>query len=190
RGRPARIIAKMNALLDKNIIAALYQASQAGVEIDLIVRGMCALRPGIREVSDHIRVRSIVGRFLEHSRIYYFANGGEEEVYLGSADWMPRNLYERVEVLFPVKDPLLRERIHHEILDAYLADNIKSRILQRDGSYVRAWQAQGKRKAPSGPDAFNAQEFLIALAEGKQPLAAIPAVPVARHRRLTSGKAR
>jgi len=190
RDRPARIIAKMNALLDKNIIAALYQASQAGVEIDLIVRGMCALRPGIRGVSDRIRVRSIVGRFLEHSRIYYFANAGEEEIYLGSADWMPRNLYERVEVMFPVKDPLLRERIHHEILDAYLADNIKSRILQRDGSYVRAWQAQGKKRAPSGPDAFNAQEFLIALAEGKQPLAAIPAVPVARHRRLTWGKAR
>ena len=102
-GRPARIVAKMNALLDKNIIMALYRASQAGVKIDLIVRGICALRPGIRGVSDHIRVRSIVGRFLEHSRIYHFANGGNEETYLGSADWMPRNLYERVEVLFPVR---------------------------------------------------------------------------------------
>jgi len=101
-GRPAHIIAKMNALLDKNVIMALYRASQAGVKIDLIVRGMCALRPGVRGVSDHIRVRSVVGRFLEHSRIFYFANGGEEEVYLGSADWMPRNLYERVEVIFPV----------------------------------------------------------------------------------------
>ncbi len=133
-GRPARIIAKMNALLDKNIIMALYRASQAGVEIDLIVRGMCALRPGVRGVSDRIRVRSIVGRFLEHSRIFYFANGGEEEVYLGSADWMPRNLYERVEVMFPLKDALLRERVRHEILDAYLADNLKSRVLRKDGS--------------------------------------------------------
>src|SRR6202047_699555 len=103
-GRPAHIIAKMNALLDKNIIMALYGASQAGGKIDLIVSGICALRPGVRGVSDRIRVRSVVGRFLEHSRIYSFANGGEEEVYLGSADWMPRNLYERVEVLFPVKD--------------------------------------------------------------------------------------
>ncbi|HET7441791.1 MAG TPA: polyphosphate kinase 1 [Terriglobales bacterium] len=176
-GRPARIIAKMNALLDKNIITALYAASQAGVDIDLIVRGICALRPGIRGISDRIRVRSIVGRFLEHSRIFYFANGGEEEIYFGSADWMPRNLYERVEVLCPVKEPLLRERIRHEILQAYLADNMKARILQSDGTYLRAWQAQrGKRKLkpPSAAAAFNAQEFLIALAEGKQPPQAIP----------------
>src|SRR5262249_56014372 len=110
-GRPARIIAKMNALLDKNVIAALYRASQAGVEIDLLVRGMCALRPGVRGISDRIRVRSIVGRLLEHSRIFYFANGGEEELYVGSADWMPRNLYERVEVTFPVADSLLKQRI-------------------------------------------------------------------------------
>src|SRR2546426_7772563 len=168
-GRPARIIAKMNAVLDKNIIMALYRASQAGVKIDLIVRGMCALRPGVRGVSDNIAVRSIVGRFLEHSRIFCFANGGQEEVYLGSADWMPRNLYERVEVIYPVKDALLRERVKNEILEAYLADNLKARVLQKDGSYIRAWQAQGKRKPPSGSAAFNAQEFLIAVAEGKQP---------------------
>src|SRR6266487_6388734 len=147
-GRPARIIAKMNAVLDKNIIMALYRASQAGVKIDLIVRGMCALRPGVRGVSDNITVRSIVGRFLEHSRIFCFANGGQEEVYLGSADWMPRNLYERVEVIYPVKDALLRERVKNEILEAYLADNLKARVLQKDGSYIRAWQAQGKRKQP------------------------------------------
>src|SRR5207237_5078280 len=108
-GRPARIIAKMNALLDKNIISALYRASQAGVEIDLIVRGTCALRPGVRGISDHIRVRSIVGRFLEHSRVFYFANGGDKEVYIAIADWMARNLYERVEVLVPLQDELLRE---------------------------------------------------------------------------------
>src|SRR6195256_3238833 len=136
-GRPAHIIAKMNALLDKNIVQALYRASQAGVEIDLIVRGICALRPGIRGVSDRIRVRSIVGRFLEHSRIFYFANGGQEQIYTGSADWMPRNLYERVEVLTPVRDELLRERVRGEILEAYLADNLKARILLKDGTYVR-----------------------------------------------------
>src|SRR6516164_7033152 len=110
-GRPAHIIAKMNALLDKNIIMALYAASHAGVRIDLLVRGICALRPGVRGVSANIHVSSIVGRFLEHSRIYYFANGGEEEVYLGSADWMPRNLYERVETVFPIKDPMLKQRL-------------------------------------------------------------------------------
>ena len=173
-GRPARIIAKMNALLDKNIIAALYHASQAGVEIDLIVRGMCALRPGIRGISDHIRVRSIVGRFLEHSRIFYFANGGQEAIYISSADWMPRNLYERVEIMFPVKDPSLRDRLRHEILDAYLADTVKSRVLRRDGSYVPAWRAAGKRKPPV--PGFSAQDFLLAVAEGKQ--AAMPAVPI------------
>src|SRR5579863_9558280 len=187
QGRPARIIAKMNALLDKNIIMALYQASQVGVKIDLIVRGICALRPGVRGVSDHIRVRSIVGRFLEHSRIYHFANGGNEETYVGSADWMPRNLYERVEVVFPVKDELLRERIHQEILEAYLADNVKSRILQKDGSYVRTWQAQGKRKA-SGT--FNVQEFFLRLAEGKQDLDSIPAAPAFKGRRTPAGKER
>jgi polyphosphate kinase len=176
RGRPAHIIAKMNALLDKNLIAALYRASQEGVEIDLIVRGMCALRPGVRRVSDRIRVRSIVGRFLEHSRIFYFANGGEEEVYMGSADWMPRNLYERVEVIFPLKDALLRERVRREILESYLADNVKSRVLQKDGTYDRIWRVQGKRKPPTGSGAFSAQDFLVALAEGKQPLEAIPVI--------------
>src|SRR5947208_12470775 len=162
-GHPARIIAKMNALLDQNIISALYRASQAGVEIDLIVRGICALKPGIRGVSDHIRVRSVVGRFLEHSRIYYFSNGGEEEVYLGSADWMPRNLYDRVEVMFPLKDAMLRDRVKHEILDSYLADKLKSRLLQKDGRYIRVWPGQGRRKPLIGPSAFSAQEFLMGL---------------------------
>jgi polyphosphate kinase len=187
-GRPAHIIAKMNALLDKNVIMALYRASQAGVHIDLMVRGICALRPGIRGVSDRIRVRSIVGRFLEHSRIFYFANGGQEEVYLGSADWMPRNLYERVEVIFPVKDEFLRERIRREILEAYLADNLKSRLLQKDGSYVRVWKAQGKRKPPSGDAAFSAQDFLIGIAEGKQAPEAIPGPPPRRPARVAAGK--
>lgn len=190
--RPARIIAKMNALLDKKIITALYRASQAGVEIDLIVRGMCALRAGIRGVSDRIRVRSIVGRFLEHSRIYCFANGGEEEIYVGSADWMPRNLYERVEVVFPVRDDLIRERIRREILAGYLADNVKTRLLQRDGSYLRAWQTPRRKHArmPRGAAAFNAQEFFIGVAEGKQTIDAIPSPRSARTARLTIGKER
>jgi polyphosphate kinase len=187
-GRPAYIVAKMNALLDKNVIMALYRASQAGVKIDLVVRGMCALRPGVRGVSDNICVRSIVGRFLEHSRIYFFANGGQEEVYLSSADWMPRNFYERVEVMFPLKDALLRERVRQEILESYLADNVKSRILQKDGSYIRAWQAQGKRKPPAGAAAFSVQDFLIGLAEGKQVLDAIPAAPSLRNRQAVIGK--
>ena len=187
RGRPAHIIAKMNALLDQNIIMALYRASQAGVEVDLIIRGMCALRPGVKGVSDRIRVRSIVGRFLEHSRIFYFLNGGEEQTYLGSADWMPRNLYERVEVLFPIKDPLLRERVRREILEAYLADTLKARILQKDGTYVRTWQAQGKRKPSAG---FSAQDFLTGLAEGKQSPENIPALPVRKAKRTLARKDR
>jgi polyphosphate kinase len=185
QGREAHIMAKMNALLDKKIIQALYRASQAGVEIDLIVRGICALRPGVRGVSDHIRVRSIVGRFLEHSRIYYFANGGEEEIYMGSADWMARNLYERVEVLVPLRDELLRERVRHEILDAYLADNRKARILLKDTRYIRAWQpihGERNRRPPTGDAAFSAQDFLIDVAEGKTP-SVVPALVPARKRR-------
>jgi polyphosphate kinase len=194
QGREAHIIAKMNALLDKKIVQALYRASQAGVQIDLIVRGICALRPGVRGVSDHIRVRSIVGRFLEHSRIYYFANGGEEEIYIGSADWMPRNLYERVEVLVPLRDELLRERVYREILDAYLADNRKARILLSDANYIRAWQpVHGKRdrRPPTGAAAFCAQDFLIAVAEGKAPALPPAPEPVRRRRsRMLAGKER
>jgi polyphosphate kinase len=151
---------------------------------------MCALRPGVRGVSDRIRVRSVVGRFLEHSRIFYFANGGQEEVYLSSADWMPRNLYERVEVMFPLKDALSRERVHHEILDAYLADNVKSRILRKDGTYVRSWQAEGKRKPPVGTQAFSSQDFLLGLAEGKQALEAMPVPPTRKLQRVVLGKGR
>jgi polyphosphate kinase len=186
-GRPARIVAKMNALLDKNIIAALYRASQAGVEIDLIVRGMCALRPGVRGISDRIRVRSIVGRFLEHSRIFYFSNGGQEAIYVSSADWMPRNLYERVEVMFPIKDERLADRLRHEILDAYLADTLKARVLTRDGSYIRAWRQSGKRRPPV--PGFNAQEFLVGLAEGKQTAPAIPVLPERKRRVLLPRRA-
>src|ERR1700730_17681940 len=159
RGRPARIIVKMNAVVDPQIIQALYRASQAGVEIDLIVRGQCALVPGVRGLSSRIRVRSIVGRFLEHSRILYFENGGKPEIYLGSADWMQRNLYERVEVLFPVKDPQLCQRLGTEILSAYLADTRKARILDSDGTYSRP---RGVRNGHG----FSAQEHLMRIAGG------------------------
>jgi polyphosphate kinase len=167
-GRPARIVAKMNALLEPSVIEAMYAASQAGVEIDLIIRGVCTLRPGVKGLSENIRVRSIVGRFLEHSRIFHFANGGRDEIYLGSADWMPRNLFERCEVVFPVRDKAARARVHEEILPAYLADTAKARLMQEDGSYVRA---NDGRKPHSG---FSAQEFLMRLAEGKVELDGIP----------------
>lgn len=168
-GRPAHIIAKMNALLEPSVIEALYQASQAGVEIDLIIRGLSIIRPGVPGLSDHIRVRSIVGRFLEHSRIFHFANGGNDDIYLGSADWMPRNLFERCEVVFPIRDPAVRARIHNEILPAYLADTVKARIQQPDGAYVRA--SKILKDAP----AFSSQDFLMKLAEGKAETATIPA---------------
>jgi polyphosphate kinase len=167
-GHPAHIVAKMNALLEPSVIEALYQASQAGVEIDLIVRGLSILRPGVKGLSENIRVRSVVGRFLEHSRIFHFANGGNGEIYLGSADWMPRNLFERCEVVFPVRDPAARARIHDEILPAYLADTIKARLQQADGSYIRA--AKVLKNAPP----FSSQDFLMKLAEGKVDLNAIP----------------
>ncbi len=167
-GRPAHIVAKMNALLEPSVIEALYQASQAGVEIDLIIRGLCILRPGVKGLSETIRVRSIVGRFLEHSRIYHFANGGSNEIYLGSADWMPRNLFERCEVVFPVRDAMALARIHDEILPAYLADTQKARLQQSDGTYLRA--SKVFKDAPL----FASQEFLMQLAEGKVGLDAIP----------------
>ena len=167
-GRPAHIVAKMNALLEPGVIEALYQAAQSGVEIDLIVRGLCILRPGVKGLSERIRVRSIVGRFLEHSRIFHFANGGNDEIYLGSADWMPRNLFERCEVVFPVRSPEAMARIHDEILPAYLADTVKARLQQPDGSYIRA----GKLFKSAPP--FSSQEFLMQLAEGKVDLNAIP----------------
>ena len=167
-GRPAHIVAKMNALLEPSVIEALYQASQAGVEIDLIVRGISILRPGVKGLSERIRVRSIVGRFLEHSRIFHFANGGNDEIYMGSADWMPRNLFERCEVVFPVKDAVALARLKEEILPVYLADTLKARIQQSDGSYIRA--AKIYHDAP----AFSAQEFLMQLAEGKVQLDVLP----------------
>ena len=133
-GKPAHIIAKMNSLCDQKIIAALYEASAAGVKIELIIRGICCLKVGIPGISENISVRSIVGNFLEHSRIFYFLNNGQEELYMGSADWMPRNLDKRVEILFPVLDERLKKEVKH-ILDIQLADNVKAHVMQADGSY-------------------------------------------------------
>ena len=136
-GEPARIIAKLNHLVDQETIEKLYEASCADVPIDLIVRGICSLRPKIPDLSENIRVFSIVGRFLEHSRIYYFGNAGQREVYLSSADWMPRNFFRRVEIAFPVEQPALRDRIIDEVLPKFLHDRVKARELQPDGSYRR-----------------------------------------------------
>ena len=151
-GRPARIIAKMNALIEPKIIEALYQASNAGVEIELIVRGICALTPGIPGVSERIRVRSIMGRFLEHSRVYYFQNDGAEELWCASADWMERNFFRRVEVAFPVDRPKLRERIVRD-LETWLADNTNAWILNADGTYTRS--------VPGADAPFTAQTALL-----------------------------
>src|SRR5579872_3999297 len=152
-GRLSGIRAKLNAITDGEMVRALYRASQAGVPVDLQVRGMCVLRPGVPGVSEHIRVRSIVGRFLEHSRMYVFENGGDREVYIGSADWSGRNLDRRVEIVVPVLDPLLAETIYGEILAVLFADNVKARELQSDGTY--------RRLRPSGEMPVNAQQIFL-----------------------------
>jgi polyphosphate kinase len=154
---PGRIIAKMNALVDTKIIRKLYEASIAGVRIDLLVRGMCCLRPGLPEISENIRVLSILDRFLEHSRVYYFHNGGNPEIYSGSADWMPRNFKKRAEILYPIEDTELKTRIIDEILMTYLNDNVKARLMQPDGSYVRVTPKEGTKVVRS-------QSALIAIA--------------------------
>jgi polyphosphate kinase len=150
-GRPARLVVKVNALTDDQMIRHLYRASQAGVEIDLIVRGVCSLRPGLPHVSDNIRVRSIVGRFLEHSRLFWFLNDGDEEMYLGSADLMERNLDRRVELLCPIRDEDIRTRLRDLVLGAYLRDTQRAWVLESDGSYRR----------PVADEVFDAQAFLV-----------------------------
>jgi polyphosphate kinase len=154
-GQDARIIAKMNALLEPRIIEALYEASQAGVEVDLIVRGVCALRPGIPGLSENIRVRSIVGRFLEHSRVFWFYNGGADDVYLASADWMDRNFFKRIELCFPVLDAALKQRVITEGLMTYLHDNTQAWVMDADGEYVRPPRRGAKKRS--------AQDELLAL---------------------------
>lgn len=157
-GGEGRIIAKMNSLCDRDVIAALYEASAAGVKIDLVVRGICCLKVGIPGVSENISVRSIVGNFLEHSRIYYFYNNGQEEVYCSSADWMPRNLEKRVEILFPVEWPELKEEVIH-ILDIELQDNVKAHVLQPDDTYVKVDRR--------GKVALNSQDYFVEEAREK-----------------------
>jgi polyphosphate kinase len=160
-GKPAAIVAKMNALLEPQVIAALYAASQAGVKINLIIRGVCALRPGIQGLSDNIRVRSVVGRFLEHSRIFYFRNDGDEKVYLSSADWMDRNFFRRIETGFPVLNPKLKKRVINEGLKPYLRDNVQAWEMHPDGSFRRRNVRRSK--------AYCAQtELLALLAKQKQ----------------------
>jgi polyphosphate kinase len=162
RGLPARIIAKFNSLVEPQLIEALYQASQAGVKIDLIIRGVCCLRPGVAGLSENITVRSIVDRFLEHSRIYYFENACQAEVYVGSADWMPRNLFRRIETVFPIEDGNVRERIVSEILAISLADTAKARFLGPEGVYQKA--------APVNGDHPRRSQFeFIALANTDEP---------------------
>jgi polyphosphate kinase len=151
-GRPAHIVAKFNRLADLQIVEKLYEVSRAGVQVDLIVRGICRLRPGIPGLSENIRVRSVVGRFLEHSRVFWFANGGDDEVFIGSADWMSRNLKHRIEVVAPVTDPNAKRYLRDVLLDAYLSDNTKARELQADGKYVPINQ---------GGEAFNSQQYFI-----------------------------
>jgi polyphosphate kinase len=153
-GRKAHLIFKMNALVDPPMIRALYRASNAGVKVHLLVRGICCLRPGVAGVSDHIEVDSVVGRFLEHSRVYYFLNGGEEEVYMGSADLMPRNIDHRVEVIAPIEDPKIVRHICDDVLAVYLEDTAKTRQMTSSGGYVRKKPADGKK-------ALNAQEWLL-----------------------------
>jgi polyphosphate kinase len=159
-GRPAGIVAKFNRLADQQVIEKLYEVSRAGVKVDLIVRGICMLRPGVPGLSENIRVRSVVGRFLEHSRVLYFANGGSEELYIGSADWMSRNLKHRIEVMAPVNDPAAKKFLKEVLLDAYWRDNTKARSLDAEGNY---------NVIPSNPgQAFNSQEFFIGLTLGLQ----------------------
>jgi polyphosphate kinase len=161
KGEKGHLIFKMNALVDPHVIHLLYQASQAGVRVDLLVRGICCLRPGIAGVSDNIQVISVVGRFLEHSRIYYFRNGGHEEIYLGSADLMPRNINRRVEVLFPLESSDLIRHVRDEILAVYLNDTVKGRQMKSDGSYTRRTVAGNKRTV-------NTQEWLLKQAAAGQ----------------------
>ena len=161
-GRGGHLVFKMNSLIDRKMIAILYRASQAGVKVDLLVRGMCSLRPGVPGVSDNIKVTSIVGRFLEHSRIYWFRNGGDEQVLVGSADLMSRNLNRRVEILFPVEDQAIVRRLRDDILGVYLRDNVKARYMQSDGSYVHASPAEGE-------EAIDSQAWFIAHAADRAP---------------------
>jgi polyphosphate kinase len=152
-GRKAHLIFKANSLVDPDLINLLYEASQAGVKVDLLVRGICCLRAGVKGLSDQIRVISIVGRYLEHSRVYYFLNNGDEEIYLSSADLMTRNLDHRVEIMFPVDDPAHLHNLRHDVLENYFKDNLHARLMQPDGSYARVERSK--------EEPFDVQDWLM-----------------------------
>jgi polyphosphate kinase len=152
KGKPAAIYAKMNALIEPKVIEALYRASQAGVKIKLIVRGICSLKPGLKGFSENIEVRSIIGRFLEHSRVFYFSNRGDPKIYLASSDWMERNFFRRIEIFFPIDDPVLKRRIFEESFENYLKDNTQAWKLKKDGTYKLV-----ERKGSS----YSAQEKML-----------------------------
>jgi polyphosphate kinase len=185
-GKSARIFAKLNSLVDSETIEALYAASQAGVPIDLVIRGICCLRPGMPGISENIRVRSIVDRFLEHSRVLAFGEGSKAQVFLSSADWMPRNFERRVEVMFPIEAPEARQRVLDELIPTYLDDNSRARVLMPDGNYVRAaaWHEEPEKRAQ--------RDLLIGPplgAEDRSPLAPIKlAIPSAGEPSVDGGK--
>ncbi len=187
QGQEGRIIVKLNGLLEASVVQALYRASQAGVKIDLICRGVCALRPGIPGVSDNIRVVSVVDRFLEHSRIFFFGNAGNPQVLIGSADWMDRNLSRRVEVVFPIEQPDLKQRLINEILATTLADNVKARELLSDGSYRRVTPKDGEATVRSQ------ERFLKIAAENaarRQALLEAHAIKVSEPQPVRKGKSK
>ncbi|MBL8825294.1 MAG: polyphosphate kinase 1 [Planctomycetia bacterium] len=188
-----RIISKINGLLEPTLVKALYQASQAGVQIDIICRGICSLRPGIKGISDNIRVRSIVDRFLEHSRVFYFGNNNNPEVYIGSADWMDRNLSRRVEVVFPIEHPVLKKRMIDEILAVTLADNVKARELRPDGSWIRVTCDPQKRVRSQSRFLELAAEAASRISSEPGILVPIPVpelqtIPVQQRRRKITGE--
>jgi polyphosphate kinase len=178
-GKPGRIIAKMNAVIEAEVIQALYRASRAGVSIDLVVRGICGLRPGVPGISENIRVRSVLGRFLEHTRVFYFENDGDPEVLCASADWMNRNLLQRVETCFPILDPMLRRRVIEQGLLPYLADNTHAWELGSDGGYARRQPAEGETP-------ICAQDLLLAELAERAPTVTAPSAPLPRRYRRKS----
>jgi len=183
-GKPAQITAKMNALVDADVISALYAASSAGVQIDLVVRGICCLRPGIPGVSENVRVHALIDRFLEHARIFHFHNGGEDEVYLSSADWMPRNFRRRVEAMFPVRDASLKRRVIHEILATMVTDNVKNWRLKSDGTYVRV--ERGTTESCRSQSRF--MELARERTRDKEPLAGLGKPRILTSRQFAEGE--
>src|SRR5690606_37608809 len=184
-GKPARIIAKLNALVDADVIDALYMASEAGVQVDLLIRGICCLRPGMKGLSENIRVRAVIDRFLEHARILYFENAGDYEVYCSSADWMPRNFRRRVEVMFPVLEPDLKVRLYRDVLEVMAADNVKGWSLCSDGRYIPASKSTVRAKEGRELQEIRSQEIFMAHARERSLLG----TPTLRSQEMKLGEA-